>query len=1093
MANQRKYNEYVPYDRPKIARNKYGLLYNNTTGGGSTIYGSSTNNVGGQMASLDDFRGATRTENGVRGAVPAPLAGMNTWFLQGSGNWTRIPAFDWIVDFPTSAGLEKTGIQVNGDLNVTDTITTMNLECTGAAHFWSLIIDEVKAQGGQVLVSPSAFHVDFVGNSVNYNIFDASENNPLINLISARSDVYKILKANDVENIRCRRLYQRCDDGKTAIENECQIGDMMRCRQFNIKAGEYRDVANKDYWTFICNTGEESYTDYDGNTFEAFYIDIAFTLRTSDGHNYPLGTTLFADGSDPIYPKGYTEITDALELKKTSQEAWDGSRDVEWPEYFENSEWSSITEQVIKIRGLDDQIQDITGKSSSNNLYDNVQYVTQAQALLNQALTGEVSTPTESTNTRSINSLAKAIVSGAGSTTVDDEPTGLDEQQAAGWSRDISGIQDISNEGLKVKKTLKNNITLAEDTFIERRFEIAEDVLDADGTFIYHKGDILNYGDTALADVNVIDVDENLDIKQFEDTDPDVEIDVPDAEKQIVTDGTNYTPSGMSNDVDGYIDTNYSDKPSWQFGYVGYYPDFRLSEGDSLACLGHMYDTSRQNAIVLSSTNPIDSELVAPAIAQYSHIDLFGKSISQFRQTAIAANGNEFIGSFLVNYNNTYVDINERINMMIMDVKSGLEKVGIHLDGDSSTITLVGSVDLKQHAGGDYDTLNLYDNLGVKRVEITPFTIPAKGSSESQIDVTSRKFSSTYDWLTASSKYITRDQWKDWDGPFWYSWVYSYKLENYIAYFNTSANLGYLEAGTELDLRDLVINLKINTWLVGRQYDADRGMNKQGMTGPLTWALKRNGVAIKTGTPTPRTSGDNSADIVISLSEVELSSNPNTDYKVPDSGTYTLDISFGYKVYAYVQCGHEWNNYYYIVECSMNGSVGTYLNTPLDDGTDSHKLTIGTNGFELVTNNSRWFYAANDGFELAWDGNYITMDETHGLYIKKQAVSVRSNTQLGTKNEIIFCENTNPHSSYTVTLPDPSQFGRFREITILGWVNMFDGTKLTIAAKGSGKIEVNFNGYQEVSSFDFGDSGCPVCACTLMATDTNRWRIINMT
>ena len=120
-------------------------------------------------------------------------------------------------------------------------------------------------------------------------------------------------------------------------------------------------------------------------------------------------------------------------------------------------------------------------------------------------------------------------------------------------------------------------------------------------------------------------------------------------------------------------------------------------------------------------------------------------------------------------------------------------------------------------------------------------------------------------------------------------------------------------------------------------------------------------------------------------------------------------------------------------------------------------------------------------------------DDTHGLYIKKQAVSVWENKQLGIKNELIFCENRNPHTSYTVTLPDPSQFGRFREITILGWVNLFDGTKLTVAAQGSGRIEVNFNGYQEVSSFDFGGFGCPVCSCTLMATDTNRWRIINMT
>lgn len=1106
-ARQYRYNEYVPYNRPKLPRNKYNEI-NTTISGGISMFGDSSsyynNQVGAEMASLQDFRGATRTEDGVRGIVPTPLAGQNTYFLQGSGYWTRIPAFEWITDFPTSDGLEKTGIQVNGDLNVTDTLTTMNLEVQGAAHFWSLIIDEVKAQGGQVLVSPSMFHVDFVGKAVSYYVFDANNNNPLINLISARTDIYNVLKANDVEIIRCRRLYQRCDDGNRAIENECQIGDMMRCRQFNIKPGEYRNVANKDYWTFICNTGTEKYTDYDGVTFEAFYIDIAFTLRTSTGHNYPLGTTLFKDGSTPIYPKGYTEITDALELKQTSQETLDGTTDVEWPEYFENSEWSSITEQVIKIRGLDDQVQDITGKPSSNNLYDNDRYVLQAQQMLNNALTGAaIEVQDYSLSSPSASNLAQATLTGDYTDTVDNDPDGLELQQATNLSIAITGKQEPSLNGLKVTNTLKNNITLAEDTFVERRFVVSNDVIDKEtGDIIYHKGDILNYGDSVTADVPVVDIDNNLELDKFDKENPSQETPLTDDEADVVNNGTRTTDTGIDRDVDGEMYTDYSLKNSWEFGYVGYYPDFRITEGDSFACLGHMYDDTRQNAIVISSTNPIDPELEAPAIAQYSHIDLFGKSISQFRQTAIASNGNEFIGSFLVNYNNTYVDINERINMMILDVKSGLEAVGIHLDGENSTITLVGSVDLKQHSSGSKDTLNLYDNLGVKRVEITPEKIPAKGSSDSQIDVSKKSFSYIYDWKTASSNYITYDRWKDWDGPFWYSWVYKYELNNYIAYFTTSANLGYLETNTELDLRDLIINLDINTWLCGRQWESTRGFNKQYITS-FSWSLKKNGVAVKTGTASPRTSGDNSANIKIAISEIPLS-NDSTDYKIPSSGTYTIELNFGYNVYAYVACGYYYNEYYYIVESSMTGNITAHLDkNNINNNSTAHKLTIGTNGFELIENNSRWLYAADDAFELAWDGNYITMDNNRGLYIQREPVSVPnnklkdpnnpSNYILTNKNEIIFCENTNPHASYTVTLPDPIQFGKFREITILGWVNLGDGTKLTIAAKGSGKIEVNFNGYQELPEFYFGQSGGPVSAVTLIATDTDRWRIINMT
>lgn len=1082
MANQR---IYKVYERSKQSRNKYGIIYDKDVIGGTSIYNSSNNQVGVEMSSLPDFRGATRTEDGVRGMVPAPLAGQNTWFLQGAGGWTRIPAFDWITDFPESDGLEKRGIQVNGDLNVTDTLTTMNLEVQGAAHFFELIVDKVKAQGGTILVSPSMFHVDFVGESVNYNIFDASDNNPLINLISSRADIYNILTANNVENIRCRRLWQRKDDGNKAIKNECQIGDMMRCKSFNIDPGVYRNVGNKDYWTFVCNTGEGEYSDYEGNSYPAFYIDIAYTLRDVNGHNYPLGTILFADGSTPVYPKGYTEITNALELKVTSQEALDGTSNVEWPEYFENSEWTSIMEQVIKIRGLDDQVYDITGKQASDNLYDNNDYIEQAQQMLNEALTGETAVTTD-TGRRSAANVVQMIINGTYSDTIEDDPEGLELTQAESWADASSGINDDAKYGLKIKNTVKNKITLAEDTFIERKFIVSDDVIDeSTGDIVYHKGDILNYGDTITKDVPVIDLDDELTLEK---TDLSTETDMPvtDKEADIINNGTTVTAeSGMDKDVDAGINTDYSQKTQWQFGYVGYYPDFILSEGDSLACLGHMYDETRQNAILISSIECLDPELIAPCIGQYSHIDQFS-GISKFRQTAIAANGNEFIGSFLVNYNNTYVDINERINMMIMDVKSGLEAVGIHLSGADSTITLVGSVDLRQHSGGSYDTLNLYDNLGTKRVEITPFNIPKKGSSESQIDVSNKPFNYIYDWKTANREYITYDKWKDWDGPFWYSWVYKYELDNYIVYFNTSANLGYLEAGTTLDLRELLINLNIDTWLCGRMWDATRGLNRQYITS-FSWTLKKNGVAVSTGTATPRTSGDNSAAIVISLSEIL------DDYTVQSSGTYTLDINFGYKVYAYVACGYYYENYYYNVECSLTGTVKSHIDKS-SGSSDSggHKLTIGTNGIELVNNNSRWLYAADDAFELAWDGNYITMDNTRGLYIQKAAQSVNNDKQLGLKNEIIFCENTLPHSSYTVTLPDPIQFGKFREITILGWVNV-DGTRLTIAAKGNGKIEVNFIGYQELSSFYFGASGGPVCSCTLMATDTDRWRIINMT
>lgn len=70
--------------------------------------------------------------------------------------------------------------------------------------------------------------------------------------------------------------------------------------------------------------------------------------------------------------------------------------------------------------------------------------------------------------------------------------------------------------------------------------------------------------------------------------------------------------------------------------------------GDNIAVLGNRSDESRQNAIIISSTNGeyLDTEIQAPSIVQYKGIKTFG--LKQYRYNVIAANGNTFIGNFKV-------------------------------------------------------------------------------------------------------------------------------------------------------------------------------------------------------------------------------------------------------------------------------------------------------------------------------------------------------------------------------------------------------------------------------------------------------------
>ena len=363
MSRERHYNDFIPYNRPKLKRNKYGLLdINSSVSNGSSLFGSNeaAAQVGVDMSSFSDFKGATRSEAGLRGLVPAPEAGQNEYYyLRGNGQWDYIPAAKWFKEFPEGAGFEKTGLTIDGDLDVKKTISTVNLNVTGAAHFWSLIIDKVKSTGGQLIVSPGSFHVDYVSKDIIYHeVFSEDEKEDcLYELLAARKDISNIFRACGVEYIKCRRLYQRCDDGAKSITNEVEIGDMLRCRSFNVAAGVYRNVSNKDYWTFVVDKGEGEYTDDQNEVHKALYIDIAYTLRLQNGHNLPLGTKLKKDGTYVI-PENYKEVDDIIDLKKVSNDVLQGSRNVE-EEWLDQEELKEVTDKVIKIRGIEDQISDL--------------------------------------------------------------------------------------------------------------------------------------------------------------------------------------------------------------------------------------------------------------------------------------------------------------------------------------------------------------------------------------------------------------------------------------------------------------------------------------------------------------------------------------------------------------------------------------------------------------------------------------------------------------------------------------------------------------------------------------------------------------
>ena len=127
------------------------------------------------------------------------------------------------------------------NINNAGTIKTKNLEVTGMAHFFSLVIDKIKSAGGAALFTPAdGFDVDIV------------------------------------ESIEGGyRLYWRCQDGNgNQRDNMWKRGDQALCMSFNqAKVGESHFVSNKYYWSLVMGVSEsESPIMKDGEAYNCIEI-----------------------------------------------------------------------------------------------------------------------------------------------------------------------------------------------------------------------------------------------------------------------------------------------------------------------------------------------------------------------------------------------------------------------------------------------------------------------------------------------------------------------------------------------------------------------------------------------------------------------------------------------------------------------------------------------------------------------------------------------------------------------------------------------------------------------------------------------------
>ena len=134
----------------------------------------------------------------------------------------------------------------------TSAITVENLTVTKAAHFFKLLIDEVKATQGQLIITPSNAVID------------------------------KVTTVNG--NWRC--YFRSTDADGHEISNTFEPNDQIVCQTFNAATGTTYDSSNRYYWNLCIRTGSTSIT-IDGTPTKCHYIDLSKTDKDPNSISTP--------------------------------------------------------------------------------------------------------------------------------------------------------------------------------------------------------------------------------------------------------------------------------------------------------------------------------------------------------------------------------------------------------------------------------------------------------------------------------------------------------------------------------------------------------------------------------------------------------------------------------------------------------------------------------------------------------------------------------------------------------------------------------------------------------------------------------------
>lgn len=203
------------------------------------------------------------------------LGHSNEFSIDGSGNAILSSVLVNLLKSLDFNEAEQSGFAIKQRSDGKYQMLLTDLIVWGKAIFNTLLIRELSYVGGNIVLSPAAGKISYI----------------------------KEVFSETTKEMIGWKCYLLADDGTTATINSFKVEDQVRCKTFNIKAGVYENVSNKDYWRLVTKvsaeneaiTDSEGHELYDGKKFA--WIQIAKENCMEGSDNPAVGDTIVLMGN----------------------------------------------------------------------------------------------------------------------------------------------------------------------------------------------------------------------------------------------------------------------------------------------------------------------------------------------------------------------------------------------------------------------------------------------------------------------------------------------------------------------------------------------------------------------------------------------------------------------------------------------------------------------------------------------------------------------------------------------------------------------------------------------------------------------------